>query len=86
MRVGHQRGLPGPGQSEIHIRWVSEFASALSPFSSRPYINQVGTEAEEGPEEIQAAFGGNFEKLASLKQRYDPTNMFSHNQNIRPRI
>ena len=75
-----------PGESEIHIRWVSEFASALSPFSSGPYINQVGTEAEEGPEEIQAAFGGNFEKLASLKQRCDPTNMFSHNQNIRPRI
>ena len=75
-----------PGESEIRIRWVSEFASALSPFSFGPYINQVGTEAEEGPEEIQAAFGGNFEKLASLKQRYDPTNMFSHNQNIRPRI
>jgi hypothetical protein len=73
------------GESEIHIRWVRDFASALSPFSSGPYINQVGTEAEEGSAEIQAAFGDNFEKLASLKQRYDPTNMFSHNQNIRPR-
>ena len=74
-----------PGESEIHIRWVREFASALSPFSSGPYINQVGTEAEEGTAEIQAAFGDNFEKLASLKQRSDPTNMFSHNHNIRPR-
>ena len=70
----------------MHIRWVREFASALSPFSSGPYINQVGTEAEEGAAEIRAAFGGNFEKLAGLKQRYDPTNMFSHNHNIRPRL
>ena len=46
-----------PGESEIHIRWVREFASALSPFSSGPYINQVGSEAEEGAAEIQAAFG-----------------------------
>lgn len=75
-----------PGESEIHIRWVRDFAAALSPFSSGPYINQVGAEAEEGTAEIQAAFGDNFEKLASLKQRYDPTNMFSHNHNIRPRM
>ena len=74
-----------PGESEIHIRWVREFASALSPFSSGPYINQVGSEAEEGAAEIQAAFGSNFEKLAALKHRYDPTNMFSHNHNIRTR-
>ena len=75
-----------PGESEIHIRWVRDFASALSPFSSGPYINQVGAEAEEGAAEIQAAFGGNFERLATLKQRYDPTNMFSHHHNIRPRV
>ena len=75
-----------PGESEVHIRWVREFAEALSPFSSGPYINQVGTEAEEGAAEIQAAYGGNFDRLAALKQKYDPTNMFSHNQNIRPRM
>ena len=74
-----------PGESEIHVGWVREFASALSPFSSGPYINQVGTEAEEGAAEIQAAFGNNFEKLANLKQQYDPANMFSHSHNIRPR-
>ena len=71
-----------PGESEIHIRWVREFASVLSPFSSGPYINQVGAESEEGAAEIQAAFGDNFERLAHLKQKYDPTNMFSHSHNI----
>ena len=74
-----------PGESEVHIRWVREFASALSPFSSGAYINQVGTEEEEGAEEIQAAFGANFQRLAALKLKYDPANLFSHNQNIRPR-
>ena len=62
---------------------MREFASALLPFSSGPYLNQVGTEAEEGAEAIQAAFGDNFQRLAALKQKYDPTNLFSHNQNIR---
>ncbi len=75
-----------PGESEVHIRWVRDFASELLPFSSGAYINQVGTEAEEGEEAIQAAFGDNFQRLTALKQKYDPTNLFSHNQNIRPRI
>ena len=75
-----------PGESEVHIRWVREFAAALLPFSSGPYLNQVGTEAEEGADAIQAAFGDNFHRLAGLKQKYDPTNLFSHNQNIRLRV
>ena len=75
-----------PGESEVHIRYVREFAADISPFSSGAYINQVGTEAEEGAEEIEAAFGDNFQRLATLKQKYDPANLFSHNQNIRPRM
>ena len=75
-----------PGESEVHIRWAREIAADLLPFSSGAYVNQVGTEAEEGAEAIQAAFGDNFQRLAALKQKYDPANLFSHNQNIRPRI
>ncbi len=75
-----------PGESEVHIRWARELANDIQPFSSGAYINQVGTEEEEGAEAIQAAFGDNFQRLADLKQKYDPTNLFSHNQNIRPRL
>ncbi len=75
-----------PGESEVHVRWAREFASDMQPFSSGAYVNQVGTEAEEGSEAIQAAFGENFQRLAHLKQKYDPANLFSHNQNIRPRL
>ena len=75
-----------PGESEVHIKYVRDFAADMLPFSSGAYINQVGTEEEEGEEAIQAAFGDNFLRLAELKQKYDPTNLFSHNQNIRPRL
>ena len=75
-----------PGESEIHIRYVREFADDMQPFSSGAYINQVGTEEDEGAEAIQAAFGDNFQRLAQLKQKYDPANLFSHNHNIRPRL
>ena len=75
-----------PGESEVHIRWVRGFAAELLPFSSGPYLNQVGTEEEEGADAIQAAFGDNFQRLAALKQKYDPTNLFSRNQNIRLRV
>ena len=75
-----------PGESEVHVRWARDFATAMSPFSLGEYINQVGTEEDAGEEAIQAAFGDNFQRLAALKQKYDPSNLFSHNQNIRPRI
>jgi FAD/FMN-containing dehydrogenase len=47
------------------------------------YINQMGTAAEEGADHIRAAFGPNYQRLVALKQRYDPTNLFRHNQNIK---
>ena len=75
-----------PGESEVHIRWVRELANDIQPFSSGAYINQVGTEEDDGAEAIEAAFGDNFQRLADLKRKYDPTNLFSHNQNIRPRL
>jgi len=49
------------------------------------YVNYLGTEADEGSNRLPAAYGpGKFEKLLALKQKYDPTNLFRMNQNIRP--
>ena len=50
------------------------------------YINVLGREAEEGVDRIRAAFGENYERLVALKNKYDPTNLFRHNQNIRPTV
>ena len=70
-----------------NIRWTRELAEAMQPFSAGgAYITQMGLEDEEGTERIQAAYGPNYQRLAALKQKYDPTNLFRHNQNIRPTV
>ena len=74
-----------PGESEVHLRWAREFAEAIRPFTTGAiYVNQMGTEAEDGSEQIKAAYGAGYQRLVALKNKYDPTNMFSHNQNIKP--
>jgi len=39
---------------------------------------------EEGQERVRAAYRGNYDRLASIKAKYDPDNVFHVNQNIRP--
>lgn len=73
-----------PGESARHIQWAREFSQAMLPFTQGFYVNQVGTEADEGADLIRQAFGANYQRLADLKRQYDPTNLFRHNQNIPP--
>ena len=74
-----------PGESVGHIRWTRAFSQACCP-SPGFYVNQVGTEADEGADLIREAFGANYQRLADLKRQYDPTNLFRHNQNITPTV
>ena len=41
---------------------------------------------EEGVERIKAAYGANYQRLVNLKSKYDPTNLFRHNQSIKPTV
>ncbi len=68
------------------VRWVREFWSAMQPYSTGSvYVNYLGQEADEGAERIKAAYGPEkYQRLAALKNKYDPTNLFRLNQNIRP--
>jgi hypothetical protein len=36
------------------------------------YVNQIGLQTDEGPECIRAAYGGDYERLVALKNKYDP--------------
>jgi FAD/FMN-containing dehydrogenase len=72
------------GEAQRHIAWARACWRALSPFaSSGVYVNFLGDEREE---RVRAAYGVNYERLVALKNRYDPTNFFALNQNIRPTV
>ena len=50
------------------------------------YVNQIGLETDEDSERIKAAYGANYEWLVAVKNKYDSTNLFRHNQNIKPTV
>ncbi len=71
-----------PAESDQHIRWADELWQAMQPFSSGGvYVNYL---SNEGEERIKSAYGTNYERLVALKNKYDPMNLFSFNQNIKP--
>lgn len=76
-----------PGESAIHVRWTRELWRALRPYATGGvYVNDIGQEGDEGAEQIRAAYGAHYQRLAELKQKYDPKNLFRHNQNIKPAV
>jgi FAD/FMN-containing dehydrogenase len=66
-----------------HIAWARTFSEDVRPFSAgAEYVNFL---ADEGKDRVKAAYGpGTYERLAGLKKRYDPDNLFRLNQNILP--
>jgi FAD/FMN-containing dehydrogenase len=73
-----------PADSERVIAWTRDQVATLKPFSSGGlYVNFSGF-GEEGEALVRAAYGANYTRLAALKHRYDPRNLFHMNQNIRP--
>jgi FAD/FMN-containing dehydrogenase len=69
-------------RDEACIGWARELFRAAAPFATGSvYVNFLtGDESDR----VRAAYGGNYERLVALKDRYDPTNLFQMNQNIRP--
>jgi FAD/FMN-containing dehydrogenase len=73
-----------PVESAGHIQWTREFWTAVEPFATgEVYVNHL--DAEEGTR-IRAAYSDNFGRLVALKNKYDPTNLFRLNQNIKPTL
>jgi hypothetical protein len=72
-----------PADADKCIAWARGTYDALQPFSSGGvYVNYLGVGDE--PDRVQAAFGDNYARLATIKQKYDPGNLFRANQNIKP--
>ncbi len=69
--------------ADTHIDWARKSSAAARPFASGGvYVNYLG---EEGADRIRAAYGAKYDKLVAVKKKYDPTNLFSLNQNIQPK-
>jgi FAD/FMN-containing dehydrogenase len=71
-----------PAEDEPNVAWASATYEAMRPFgTSGVYVNNLG---DEGEDRVRAAYGANYQRLAALKRKFDPGNLFRANQNVRP--
>ena len=64
------------------IEWCRNLFETASPYATGGVYVNFMTEEEDG--RVQAAYGASYQRLVELKRKYDPTNLFRLNQNIRP--
>jgi FAD/FMN-containing dehydrogenase len=70
------------GDPEPHIQWARKFWTAMKPSSAGSvYVNALSVD-EEG--RLREAYGANYGRLSEVKAKYDPSNVFRVNHNIRP--
>jgi FAD/FMN-containing dehydrogenase len=73
---------PDPANKDRIIAWARAYWDALHPHSAGgAYVNFM---MDEGEDRVKATYRGNYERLARIKAKYDPGNLFSVNQNIKP--
>jgi Berberine and berberine like len=71
-----------PDEAAVYEPWITDFAAALRQGDYGAYVGFLG---DEGEGRIREAYPGpTWQRLAEIKGRYDPTNLFRLNQNIRP--
>jgi len=72
-------------EDEQHIQWARDAYAAMETHGNgRIYANLMGADQMTEDKQLRAAFGANYERLVELKRKYDPTNFFRLNQNIKP--
>lgn len=73
---------PDAADNDANTAWVKDYYAATAPHSEEGgYVNFM---AEDDQSRIRANYRGNYDRLAETKRRYDPDNLFRHNQNIQP--
>jgi FAD/FMN-containing dehydrogenase len=71
------------GDEQTAIKWAREFFAATAPHATGGvYVNFM---PEDETERVPGAYGSNYTRLAALKARYDPDNLFRLNQNVQPK-
>jgi len=72
-----------PAEDERHVSFTREAWSRLQSVSDGGMYLHYGSREPEVV--VRAAYGGNYDRLVEIKERWDPSNLFRMNQNIRPR-
>ena len=73
---------PDPVNADRISQWARDYWQALHPTSAGgAYVNFL---MDEGQDRVRASYRGNYDRLAQIKDRYDPGNTFHINQNIQP--
>ncbi len=71
-----------PAETDANIAWTKDTHAALGEhLSERRWLNYLGD--DQGDDAIRAAYGPNYDRLLTLKQRYDRDNVFHYNHNIK---
>jgi FAD/FMN-containing dehydrogenase len=86
-RGGLHVGIYGawkPGEADgPNVSWVRDTWRRIRPLASGGlYINEIGE--DDGFDRVQQGYGANYARLAAIKAKYDPTNLFRLNANIEP--
>jgi FAD/FMN-containing dehydrogenase len=83
MLVSFAAVYPRPEDESVHAPWVEKFMGAVRGEQRGAYVNFLN---EDGAARIREAYPGRtWDRLAAIKARYDPTNLFRHNHNIPPK-
>ena len=73
---------PDPADNKKNTQWVRDYYAAIAPHSDAGgYVNFASSDDQS---KVAANYGVNYPRLQEVKRRYDPDNLFRHNQNIRP--
>lgn len=73
---------PDPANADAISQWARNYWQELHPTSTGgAYVNFL---MDEGQDRVKASYRGNYDRLAQIKSRYDPQNLFHINQNIQP--
>src|SRR6266576_2530971 len=74
---------PDPANKDKIVAWTKSYYDAVHPYSAGgAYVNFLM--GDEGEERVKKTYAGNYERLVSIKDKYDPDNFFRVNQNIKP--
>ena len=76
---------PEPADNPTMIAWARAYWAALHPYSAGgAYVNMMMDPSDEGQDRVRASYGEHYDRLAQIKRKYDPNNLFRVNQNIAP--